>query len=152
MQWEYAPADTNLCYGRNYTDTEASYVTAGFGNTFLKAQYVGYTDGTFSNKTVRAVIASVPSSAPRSPAQRGSRASRLSRCHAAALRQLTTCRAASLTSSAITCTLGLWAAKQDAQTLPNRHDKAAILCSAIMRFRSCIFDGSSAVRAGEAGV
>ena len=28
-------------------------MTAGFGNTFLKAQYVGYTDGTFSNKTVR---------------------------------------------------------------------------------------------------
>jgi len=52
VQWEYAPADGNLCYGRDYTDTEASYVTAGFGNTFLKAQYVGYTDGTFSNKTV----------------------------------------------------------------------------------------------------
>jgi hypothetical protein len=53
VQWEYAPADVNLCYGRNYTATEAQYVTAGFGNTFLKAQYVGYADATFSNKTVR---------------------------------------------------------------------------------------------------
>ena len=53
VQWEYAPADVNLCYGRNYTDSEAEYVTAGLGNTYLKAQYIGYTDATFSNRTVR---------------------------------------------------------------------------------------------------
>ena len=52
----------NLCYGRNYTDSEAAYVTEGIGNTYLKAQYVGYTDDTFSKKSVRGLAPAVPSS------------------------------------------------------------------------------------------
>ena len=53
VEWDYAPGTTNQCYSRPYNEAELQWTTGGLGTTYLKALYVGYTDNTFTNKTVR---------------------------------------------------------------------------------------------------
>ena len=53
VQWDYAPGNVNQCYQRPYTEDEAAFTTAGLGTKYLKALYVGYSDGTFTTKLVR---------------------------------------------------------------------------------------------------
>jgi len=52
VEWDYAPGTVNQCYQRPYTVAEQPWTTGGMGTKYLKALYVGYTDITFTNKTV----------------------------------------------------------------------------------------------------
>lgn len=56
VQWDYAPGSVNQCYNRSYSEEEAAFTTGGLGTKYLKALYVGYTDGTFTTKSVRVSV------------------------------------------------------------------------------------------------